>query len=641
MRVPVNGSKTKVYPVLVSRRDDSGLFADGASLPMGTLVSYAKVYKDGLLNKHFEFERLVNRQQSDWGFYLAQAEKAQPAVWLLSSYMWNHKDNMALAEAIKERSPKSLILAGGPHIPAYAEENHAFLHQHPFVDITVRGEGEITLAEILDAVASNASSTLCADFNHINGITFLRDNQLVRTADRVRNRHLDIFPSAYLTGEFDHESFNDLPGMILETNRGCPFGCTFCDWGSATLQKFSLFNLERVKKEIDIVGQKRSFSIYLGDSNFGVFERDVEIAHTLVETKRKYGFPKKFNSSFAKNASPRLAEIIKILKSVNLMDYGLISIQTTDRETLSAINRSNIKNNKYDQLIEIFKEEGLQLSSELLIGLPGQTVHSHKEDLQFFIDRKLMTIAYNTAVMPNAPMNEPGYRQKYKIVTDENDYVISTSTFNESEYQKMFQLYLAFQFFYVLGVLKYFLYCLQMDYSIRMMDFIDDLLKQSEKNKEKYPLNFRLQKELLTKIDPKRIGMPILHWKTEECTFIFNHLDDYYKEIILFTEEQYGIHLHPSEVQTLMIAQKSVMPALGKTVPLSVDLDHDLVAYFEQIKKIKHLDSKPENFRALINFPKGKLTVRLLKNKTIDHLNLVRYHHHSNSGWELKSALRF
>ena len=139
----------------------------------------------------------------------------------------------------------------------------------------------------------------------------------------------------------------------------------------------------------------------------------------------------------------------------------------------------------------------------------------------------------------------------------------------------------------------------------------------------------------------KRVGMPVLHWKTEDCDFIFNHLDDYYKEIILFTENQYGIHLRPSEINTLIVAQKAIMPTIGKAVPLSVDLDHDLVGYFEQIKKTKHLDSKPAGFRTLVDFPRGQLTVRLLKNKTIDNLNLVRYDQHSNSGWELKSALRF
>jgi radical SAM superfamily enzyme YgiQ (UPF0313 family) len=636
-----NHSKIKIYPVLVSRRDDSGLFADGASVPIGCLVSYAKVYKEGLLKEHFEFDRLVNRCQDDWIYYSTEAELAPPGVWLFSSYMWNHKDNMDIAKAIKAKSPDSLVIVGGPHIPAYHQQSHDFLQQHGFIDIAVRGEGEVTLSEILEAVASSKSGLIDVDFGHINGITFRRGNDLVRTADRVRNRNLDIFPSPYLTGEFDDKSFIELPGMVLETNRGCPFGCTFCDWGSATLQKFSLFDLERVKKEIDIIGEKKSQSIYLCDSNFGAFERDVEIARTIAETKKKYGFPKKFGSSFAKNASPRLAEIMKILTSANLMDCGLISIQTTDVNTLSAINRSNIKNDKYDKLIDIFKREGLRLSSELLIGLPGQTVQSHKEDLQFFIDRKLMTIAYNTAVMPNAPMNEPEYRKKYQIVTDDNDYVISTSTFTEEQYHEMFKLFLAFQFFYVLSVLKYYLYFLQMEHSIRFMDFIHDLVKTSQSNKERYPLNHRLITELLEKTDPKRVGMPILQWRTEDADFIFNHLDEYYGEIIDFTKSTYGLSLSDSEVQTLIAVQKAVMPAIGKSVPMSVELKHDFVSYFDQIKNIKVVDRTPVDFMPLRSFADGTLIVKTLKKRVIDNLTLMRLDQHKTTDWELKSVLRF
>lgn len=630
-----------VYPVLTSRRDDSGLFADGSSLPIGCLVSYAKVYKGGLLNSFFAFDRLANRQPAEWQYFNQAANTNPPAVWLFSSYMWNHKDNMTVVREVKQASPDALVIMGGPHIPAYDEQNRKFLQDNPFVDITVRGEGEITLAEILETIAAHPDKGFRQDFSHVNGITFRHAEGLRRTPDRIRNRDLDLFPSPYLTGELADQSFYDLPGLALETNRGCPFGCTFCDWGAATLQKFSLFDLERVKKEIELIGKMRTQCIYLGDSNFGAFERDIEIAQTIADTKKKYGYPKKFGTSFAKNASPRLAKIIKILSSENLIDYGLISIQTTDSDTLSAINRSNIKNDKYEQLIEIFKKEGMRLSSELLIGLPGQTVQSHKEDLQFFIDRKLMTIAYNTAVMPNAPMNEPGYRKKYQIVTDENDYIVSTSTFTKEQYDEMFRLFLAFQFFYVLSVLKYYLYFLQMDHSIRVMDFIERLLVVSAEKKDLYPLSYRVRNELLTKQDRKRIGMPILQWKTTDSEFLFNHLDEYYDEIVRFTKNEFGVSFEKNELETILAVQKAVMPALGKSVPLTVELPNDFVSYFDQIKSITCITRPPSDFRPLKTFPKGTLTVKALKKKTIDNLTLLRLDQHKNTDWELKSALRF
>jgi radical SAM superfamily enzyme YgiQ (UPF0313 family) len=632
-------NKIKVYAIELLHGFDPVLNANGSALALGCLMSYAKVYREGALKQSFEFQPIVNRYQDQWNDYLSAADDPAPAVWLISNYAWNYRDNLEMVKQIKVRSPRSLIIAGGPHTPAYQAENEAFLHEHPYVDITARGEGEITFAEILQAVASSADDFLQADFSQIHGISFIRDGEVIRTPDRDRNRNLDLFPSPYLTGEFDHPSFDDLHLLALETNRGCPFGCTFCDWGAATKQKFSLFDLDRVKQEIDLISQKRPHTIYITDSNFGAFERDVEIARAVVEAKRKYGYPKEFSSSFAKNASTRLAEIIKIFSKERLMSVGLISIQSTDKDTLDAINRSNIRNSKYEQLIDIFKREKLRLSSELLIGLPGQTVESHKQDLQFFIDRKLVTIAYNTAVMPNAPMNEPGYREKYQIVTDnEGGYITSTSTFTREDLQTMITLYLSFQFFYVIGVLKYYLYYLQMEHGIKMMDFIEKLVQVPLQQKQRYPLSYRVITELLAM---RREWAPSLEWTSPEGEFLFNHLDDYYAEIVQFTRDQYDIELLPSVQNTLITAQKAVMPVYGKVIPFSIEVEHDIAAYFAQVKRYRVLGEAHPDFRPLADFPPGTLKVSGLKAKTIHSVALDSFDRHAGSGWELKSPLRF
>ena len=65
---------------------------------------------------------------------------------------------------------------------------------------------------------------------------------------------LGIYPSPYTTGEFDHwvDGKFYLP---IETNRGCPYGCTFCDWGAATLAKIARLSDERVFGEVGVRGE--------------------------------------------------------------------------------------------------------------------------------------------------------------------------------------------------------------------------------------------------------------------------------------------------------------------------------------------------------------------------------------------------
>ena len=630
--------RIRVVPVLISIETDGVAMANGSGLPMACLFSYAKAC-ELQLQQYFAFDPLVQRHQSDWSYYLELARQQPPAIWVISCYVWNVRELLDLARQIKEASPASLILAGGPHIPAYEMDNLQFFEEHPWIDVTVRGEGEMTFSEILCAIAQ-ADGNFDTDLSAVNGVAFRQsDGSIVKTAERPKSRDLSHFPSPYLSGELDDASFDHQDVLVLETNRGCPFGCTFCDWGAATLQKFSLFDMERLRLEIEVIAQKKPESIYVADSNFGAFERDIEIAQLIADAKKKYGYPKRFGSSFAKNASARLAEIIRILHAANLQNVGLISMQSTDEDTLSAIRRSNIRNEKYEQLIDIFKREGMSLSSELLIGLPGQTLESQKRDLQFFIDRKLMTIAYNVQVMPNAPMNEPSYREKYKIKTDSNGYVISTSTFTDVEQIFMIKRFLAFQLFHVLGVLRYFLYFLQLEHRIKAMDFVTDLLVLLEQPEGEvaFPLAARVNRELLVM---KHEWSPCLIWETEESEFLFNGLDQFYGEMREFAESRYGVMMAPSVVETLFVAQRSVMPVLGKELPFSVTFPHDIVGWFEQIKALRVADHCPVGFRPLADWPAGGIDVRARKKRTIQSLSLSHFNRFTGGGWELHSPLR-
>lgn len=637
--------KINIYPVLIA--DGPGheaLYIYGGALALGNILSYAKVYQQGSLRQHYNFEPLINRKQDDFA-ELLQAVVAKdvetPSIWLISSYVWNHNNNIYWAKKIKELLPSSIIIAGGPHIPDYEQDSYNFFIDHSEIDITVRDEGEITFAELLADLKNCIAVGGYDSLLNVSGITFRLNGKIIRTPDRPRNRDMSIYPSPYISGEFNDASFENLEGMMLETNRGCPFGCTFCDWGSATLQKFSHFELSRVKKDIDFIASKKAKSVYLTDSNFGAFARDLEISEYIAGVKKHTGYPISLGSSFAKNASEMLAKITAVLKDSNLKGSGIISIQSTDRKVLETIRRDNIRQGNHEKLIQIFKDNDLHLSSELMIGLPGQTVESHKNDLQYFFDRKLMTSAFYTSLMPNAPMNEPTYRETHKIATDSEGFVVSTATFSRDDYDEMKALFLSFQFHYVLGVLKYFLYYLQVEHSIKAMDFLWGIMKESRVNQKEFPLNHAIHKNLLSKIDDRLKGSPNLRWKTEDCEFLFQNLHDYFDEIIKFVYSRYGLTIPSTELKTLCLVQEAVMPQIEKTVPLSISLPHDFAEYFKQIKSVTNIENMPKNFMPLSSFANGALSVSALKNKTIKRLNLARLDLYKDAGWELRSVLRF
>ncbi|NND66086.1 MAG: hypothetical protein HKN19_00740, partial [Halioglobus sp.] len=112
---------------------------------LGLVVAYAMDYQGGKLQERYEF---VPMFMTDLARISARARR--PGVFLFSNYLWNSDDNLRLSAAVKEANPDNITIHGGPNTPAYEQDCADFFVEHPHVDITVRQEGEATLADLLD-----------------------------------------------------------------------------------------------------------------------------------------------------------------------------------------------------------------------------------------------------------------------------------------------------------------------------------------------------------------------------------------------------------------------------------------------------------------------------------------------------------
>ncbi|HEY9840125.1 MAG TPA: cobalamin-dependent protein, partial [Candidatus Obscuribacterales bacterium] len=208
----------------------------------------------------FLFERLPLSES------LGRAQLAD--LLAFSTYFWNIEYSLELARLHKLAKPDSLVIFGGPQVPDRAED---FLRGHSCVDVCVHGEGEITFLRLLESLPGK-------DWDAIPGISWLdAQGQFHHNLPGPRQRELDDIPSPYLQGVF--EPLLRQPGSrwaaLWETNRGCPFSCTFCDWGSATAAKVTRFGLERLKAEIDYFALHKIEMVYCCDANYGILPRDL------------------------------------------------------------------------------------------------------------------------------------------------------------------------------------------------------------------------------------------------------------------------------------------------------------------------------------------------------------------------------
>ena len=336
-----------------------------------------------------------------------------------STYVWNGRISLEIARRLKRDDPETVIVFGGPHVPDYPEN---FLRENRFIDIAVHNEGEATFLELLETLPGR-------DWTGIAGISYIDpDGGFVRTADRARFRDLDEVPSPYIDGTFE-PLMNAHPEetwiALWETNRGCPFECTFCDWGSAIAAKVNKFGLERLKQEADWFAAKNIEYIFCCDANFGILQRDVDIAEYVAHIKKTTGYPTALSVQNTKNATERAYLTQKILSDAGLNKGVALSMQSMDPNTLTSIKRDNISLESYLELQRRFTRDGVETYSDLILGLPGETYDSFADGIDRLIESgQHNRIQFNNlSILPNAEMGDPAYQAKFGMVTVESTII--------------------------------------------------------------------------------------------------------------------------------------------------------------------------------------------------------------------------
>ena len=319
-----------------------------------------------------------------------------------STYVWNHRYNYELARQIKARNPNTVILFGGPE-PAITDVN--IFRDNPFMDLIICYEGEITFKRVLEVFDTK-------NWESVAGLLINRNGEAVKTEEAKRIESLEEVESPYLSGIFD-QLIADHPEVTwqgtLETNRGCPYQCTFCDWGSLTYNKVKKFKLERVFAELEWMAQHNFDWISITDANFGMYpERDGMIADKIIECQEKYGSPRTFSVAWAKNQKKEVIDIVKKLLDAKGFNQGLtLSVQSLDLDVLENIRRKNMEMNKLNEVFELCDQRNIPAYTELILGLPGETLETWKKNFYALYELNQHTgiTTFQAQLLENAEMN--------------------------------------------------------------------------------------------------------------------------------------------------------------------------------------------------------------------------------------------
>lgn len=542
-----------------------------------------------------------------------------PAVATFSMLMWNAQLSHAVAAAVKRKHPRCLVVVGGANVP---HEPQQFLQEHPYIDVAVRGEGETPFTAILERLAQATDAT-DVDLDGIAGTTWRTPQGELRhcALDQSFVKDLDHYPSPYLEGLYEpvFAAHRELQFQaIVETNRGCPFQCTFCYWGKGGMsRKYRFHGLDRVKAEIDWMAAHQIRYVFNADSNFGMHRRDMEIAEHIVASKQATGFPHKFRTCYGKNTDEKIFAIGKLFHDHGLEKGITISYQSVDEQVQANIKRDNIRLDCARELQRRFNDCGVPVYTELILGLPGESYRSWVDGVDRVLGSGLKNqlFMYICQVFPNTDLAAPEYLQRFGIetrtielteihgrirtpewVAEQEQIVVASAAMPAADWRRALTFSWVTMTMHSLKLGFFVLGWLHDRFGVRHSEFLEHLADAAF-DRDEHPRLAAAIAEFERKIDRLLQGQGRgcvlpgygdIYWDEEEACFLrlsrnFAALFDELRSLTIDFLEQRGVAFELDELDEVLRFQSLAIPRPSGCVSTRAAFAYNVLDYFDRL----------------------------------------------------------
>ena len=373
-------------------------------LSVGLIGSYLK-------NQLPELKITILKTSND---IISFIDKEKPDILGICNYLWNTNLSVRLSHYAREVNPKVFIVFGGPEINKNPVDRKVFLKKYAHADMLIEHEGEIAFAKLVKSYIEEEGDTkkIRSKINELGNCFYIsEDKQIVAGPRILRINNLNDVPSPYLTGLMDHFLKEGNYQPLIQTNRGCPYACTFCQEGSKYYNKINYHSLDYVKEELDYIAERVNpkVGLFIVDSNWGMYKQDVEIAYHLKKLKEKYNWPMYINSSTGKSQLARIKHVAKILDgSLRISN----AVQSMNNDVLDAIKRKNASTLK-----EFLK--GLKMVSvpDIILPLPKETRKTFIDGLNLLLNTKapIRFTVFHALLLSNTEMNDKEIVEKNSL----------------------------------------------------------------------------------------------------------------------------------------------------------------------------------------------------------------------------------
>jgi len=351
-------------------------------------------------------ESLRDISRPIWSHIRSVISDYKPDVIGISVKSQNFRPACIVAELAKELNEETIIVVGGPHASMMGPD----LLRYPYIDICVRGEGERTIVELLNAIGQGQAPS------SVKGIIYRQDGQIIENGPRDLMEDLDSlsFPHENAPEVLkDYESYPKTAFRNIFATRGCPYNCFFCGSRKIWGRKVRFRSPKSVVREIKALQDKGLRSVNFSDDIFGVTRRNVsDLCSAMITNCPDIKWSCEMHTRLIDD------ETVLLMKKAGCYSIHL-GIESGNNRILKEMRKNYTIEEAFDAC-RIIRRHGIEAHAFFIVGFPQETEESLRDTARAIRNIKTESVVFN--IFTPYPGTEAfDFCKEKKLVGDDYD----------------------------------------------------------------------------------------------------------------------------------------------------------------------------------------------------------------------------